>query len=130
MNGDRAIDPVISLMASALLARLMRLPPAVALGQDCHWMIVRLDRLAECDIRFGDENIDGLQLRDRLGRRRLFTGAAGEICGNAAGADRDCQDHNACVIHYASLSTLRCDASVAVMGVDQLFVKAWLMRRV
>jgi hypothetical protein len=31
---------------------------------------------------------------------------------------------------YASLSTLRCDASAAVMGVDQLFVKAWLMRRI
>src|SRR5256714_3894154 len=30
---------------------------------------------------------------------------------------------------YASLSTLRCDASAAVMGVDQLFVKAWLMER-
>jgi hypothetical protein len=28
------------------------------------------------------------------------------------------------------LSTLRCDASAAVMGVDQLFVKAWLMRRI
>ena len=33
--------------------------------------VVRLDRLAEADVRFGDENIDGLQLRDRLGRRRL-----------------------------------------------------------
>jgi hypothetical protein len=89
-----------------------------------------LTELAKADIRFGDENIDGLQLRDRLGRRRLVVGPAGEICGNAAGADGDGQDHNACGIHYASLSTLRCDASAAVMGVDQLFVKAWLMRRV
>jgi hypothetical protein len=31
---------------------------------------------------------------------------------------------------YASLSTIRRDASAAVMGVDQLFVKAWLMRRI
>jgi hypothetical protein len=31
---------------------------------------------------------------------------------------------------YASLSALRRDAAAAVMGVDQLFVKAWLMRRV
>jgi hypothetical protein len=92
--------------------------------------IVRLDRAAKADIRFGDENIDGLHLRDRLGRRRSVVRPAGEICGYAAGADGDGQDHNSCGIHYASLSTLRCDASAAVMGVDQLFVKAWLMRRV
>ena len=115
MNGERAMEPVISLMASALLARLMKL---------------LLDGVAKADIRFGNENIDGLKLRDRLGRRRLVVGPAGEICGNAAGADGDGQNHNACGIHYASLSTLRCDASAAVMGVDQLFVKAWLMRRV
>src|SRR6478735_7188780 len=36
MNGERAMEPVISLMASALLARLMKLPLAVAAGQVCH----------------------------------------------------------------------------------------------
>ncbi len=130
MNGERAIEPVISLMASALLARLMKLLLAVVGRPGLPLQIVRLDRLAEADVRFGDENIDGLHLHDRLGRRRLVTGPAGEICGNAAGADGDGQDCNACGIHYASLSTLRCDASAAVKGVDQLFVKAWLMRRV
>src|SRR5436853_7503299 len=37
MNGERAIEPVICLMASALLARLMKLLLAVAAGQVCHW---------------------------------------------------------------------------------------------
>ena len=36
MNGARAMEPVISLMASALLARLMKLLLAVAAGQVCH----------------------------------------------------------------------------------------------
>ena len=35
MKGERAIEPAISLMASALLARLTRLPAAEA-GQACH----------------------------------------------------------------------------------------------
>jgi hypothetical protein len=33
-------------------------------------------------------------------------------------------------VFIRSLSTLHSDASAAVMGVDQLFVKAWLMRRI
>src|SRR6185312_3039409 len=88
-----------------------------------------LDRLAEADLGLRHQDVGRRQLRDRHGRGRLVR-AAGEICGNAAGADGDGQDDNACGIHYASLSTLRRDASVAVTGVDQLFVKAWLMRRI
>jgi hypothetical protein len=55
--------------------------------------------VAKSDIRFGDENIDGLQLRDRLGRRRIVVGPSGEIRGNAASTDGDGKNHNACVIH-------------------------------
>ena len=70
MNGARAIEPVMSLMASALLARLMK----------CCWRsrsassaiaVLGLDRLAEADVGFRDENIHGWQLRHRLGRRGL-----------------------------------------------------------
>src|SRR6476620_1917580 len=88
------------------------------------------DRLAEADIGFGDEHVYSWQLRNRRDRRRLVVRSTGEICGNAAGTDSDGQNDNACGFHYASLSTLRHDASDAVMRVDQLFVKAWLMRRI
>ena len=61
--------------------------------------VLGLDRLAEADVGLGDENVDGRQLRDRRGRSRLVVGSARKICGNAAGADGDGQDDNACGIH-------------------------------
>ena len=99
MNGERAIEPVISLMASALLARLMKLLLAVAAGQVCH---CRSSGLTDWPSPMSDlaTRISTVwKLRDRLGRRGLVAGSAGEICGNAASADGDGQDHNACGIH-------------------------------
>ena len=97
MNGERAIEPVNSLTASALLARLMKLPgrrlrPCLPL------QIVRFDRLAETDVRFCDQNFDRWKLRNWR-RRGFFAGSAGEICGNAASAEGDGQDDNTCPIH-------------------------------
>src|SRR6185312_2918220 len=62
--------------------------------------IFRLDRLAEPDIGFGDEDVHGLQLRDRYcGGGFIAFRAARQICGNAAGAERDDQDDNTRSIH-------------------------------
>jgi hypothetical protein len=58
----------------------------------------RRDRLAETDIGLGNQNVHGLQLRNRLGRRRLV-GPARKVRGNSAGTDSDDQDDNACGIH-------------------------------
>ncbi|MBB5052531.1 hypothetical protein HNQ36_002505 [Afipia massiliensis] len=50
-------------------------------------------------------------------------------CSSAAGADSNSQvDPRG--IHTPSLSTSRRDGPVAVVGFDQLNVKAWLMRRI
>ena len=46
-----------------------------------------------------DEDIDGLQLNDGLGGRLRRVGSAYKIGGNAAGADGNGKDHNACGIH-------------------------------
>src|SRR5882724_3381700 len=61
--------------------------------------VVGLDRLAEANVRFCDENINRRHLRDWLGRNFGPVGSAGKICGNAASADGDGQDDNACGIH-------------------------------
>ena len=130
MNGARAIEPVISFIASALLARLMKLLLALAAGQVCH---CRSSGLTDWPRPMSDlaTRISTVGICATAGfGAGLSLGPAGEICGNAAGADSDGQDHHARRYSYASLSTLRRDASVAVMGVEQLFVKAWLMRRV
>ena len=99
MNGARAIEPAISVVAFGPfvaadegVARGRRRP-----GLPLH--VFGLDRLAEADVVFGDEDVHGLQLRDRFGRRRLVVGSARKICRNAAGADSDGQDDNACGIH-------------------------------
>ncbi|MDO8981775.1 MAG: hypothetical protein Q7V17_21365 [Afipia sp.] len=49
---------------------------------------------------------------------------------SAAGADSNSQIDNPRGIHTPSLSTSRRDGPVAVVGFDQLNVKAWLMRRI
>ena len=66
MNGARAIEPTISVggvgpfaAADEGAAGGRRRP-----GLPLH--ILRLDRLAEADVGFRDQNVDGLQLRDRL----------------------------------------------------------------
>ena len=61
--------------------------------------ILGLDRLAEADVVFRDEDVHGLQLGDRLDRRRCVVGSTGKICRNTAGTDSDGQDDNACGIH-------------------------------
>ena len=99
MNGERAIEPVISLMASALLAAADEVAAGGRRRPGLPLQIVRLDRLAEADVGFRDQNVDGLAAARPAGRRGRFVGPAGEICGNAAGAESDGQDDNACGIH-------------------------------
>src|SRR6185503_15541599 len=60
--------------------------------------IIRLDRLAETDFRFRDQDVDRWKLRNRR-RRGLFAGSAGEICCKATSAEGDAQDNNTCPIH-------------------------------
>jgi hypothetical protein len=126
MNGARAIEPTTSLAASGRSLRRTKLllrrrrRPALPLH------ILRLDGLAKADVG----------LHEHIHRLHCATGSGGEACrfhwdmGNAAGTGSDSQATMRAVFtlhfpHYAA--TLR---SVAVMGVDQLFVKAWLMRRI
>ena len=99
MKGARAIEPTISVVASGRSLRRMKVLLAVAAGQVCHCMSSGLTDLAEADVGLRDQDVDGLQLRDRLGRRGLVVGPAREICGNAAGTESDGQDDNACGIH-------------------------------
>jgi len=64
------------------------------------------------------------RLARQIGRRTRLASNAAMPPAPLAMSSRQCERYS-----YASLSTLRRDASAAVMGVDQLFVKAWLMRR-
>jgi hypothetical protein len=112
MKGARAIEPAISLIASALVAA----DETVAGGRGRPGLplqILGLDRLAEADVGFRDENVHGLQLRDRRRGAGFVVGSAREICGNAAGTESDGQDDNACGIHtlrppFAAPASARC----------------------
>jgi hypothetical protein len=90
--------------------------------------IVRLDCLAEADVALGDQHINRLQLCDR-GGSGLFVRPARKICGYAAGDDGNGKDCNACGIHTLHFPHYSATLGAAVTGVDQLFVKAWLMER-
>ena len=57
------------------------------------------DRLAEADVVFRDQDVDGLQLNDRCSRQRFVVRPAREVGGNSAGTDGDGQHDNACGIH-------------------------------
>ena len=130
MKGERAIEPVISLVASgrSLLADEGIARRGCRPGLPLH--VVRRDRLAEANVR----------LWPREHRRSVAARPAREVGPCCPIHLRDRQRHRQrqerwsgrqCVPYsYASLSTLRRDASAAVTGVDQLFVKAWLMRRI
>ncbi len=62
--------------------------------------IFGLERMAEGDVALGDENVDGGHLRRGRGNlSRPVVGPAREICGHAASAYSDGQNHNACGIH-------------------------------
>jgi hypothetical protein len=78
------------------------------------------------------DRVDGLatQLRNRFGRERLVVRSAREICGDAAGTDSEGQDHNACGIHTLHFPQDAATLPPPWIGVDQLFVKAWLRRRI
>ena len=99
MNGARAIEPATSLIASAMSVRRMKPLLAVADGQVCHCRSSGLTVWPSPMSDFGDQDVDGRQLRNRLRRRRRRVGAPGEIGCDAAGAERDHQDDNACGIH-------------------------------
>ena len=70
MKGERAIEPVISLVASGRSLRRMKEVAGGRFRPGLPLHIVRRDRLAEADVGLGDQNIDRLYLGDRLGRRR------------------------------------------------------------
>src|SRR6201984_2874347 len=70
--------------------------------------VFRLHRLAEIDVVFRDQHLDGRQLGDRRWRRRFVAvGAAGEIGRDATGAESDGQDDDACGVHQLLLLTTR-----------------------
>ena len=98
MNGERAIEPVISLMASGLAGAADEIALAVAAGQVCHCRSSGLTDWPRPMSDLATRTSTVCKLRDRR-RRGLFAGSAGEICGNAAGAEGDGQDDNACGIH-------------------------------
>src|SRR5450432_2490991 len=92
--------------------------------------ILGLERLTERDVGFRHENVDRRQLSDRRRRGRLVSGPTRKIGSDAAGAEGDGKNHYACGVHTLHFPQLRRDALVAVWAVEQLFVKAWLMRRI
>ena len=99
MKGERAIEPAISLMASALLARLTRLLPARR--RPClPLQVLGLHRLAEPDVGLRDQNLHRRQLHDRFGHGlRFIFRATGEIGGDTAGTQGDDQNDDTCDIH-------------------------------
>ena len=99
MNGARAIEPTIWVVASGRSLRRMKMLLAVAAGQVCHCISSGLTDWPRPMSDLRDQNVHGRQLRDRLGRSRLVVGSTRKICGNAAGTDSDGQDDNACGIH-------------------------------
>ena len=126
INGARAIEPE---NLGRRIGAFVAADKAVARGRGRPGLplqVLRRDRLAKADVGLRHQNVHGLQL------------ARAEACCRTRSQDmRQCRRHRQrwsgrqCVRYsYASLSTLRRDASAAVMGVDQLFVKAWLMRRI
>ena len=99
MNGERAIEPVISLVASGRSLRRMKVSLAVAAGQVCHSMSLGvtvwprpMSALATrtstvCSCATGSAGA-GLAIR-----------SACEIGSDTASTDSDGQDDNACPIH-------------------------------
>jgi hypothetical protein len=49
---------------------------------------------------------------------------------DTAAAEGVGRNHNGCGVHTLHFPQLRRDAAAAVQAVEQLFVKAWLMRRI
>src|SRR6267142_266335 len=74
--------------------------------------IIGLDRLAERDVGFCDQNFYRRQLRDRFGRAWFFVRPTGEIGGNTAGAQCDGQDDDTCDVHTLYNLLLRRGAPV------------------
>ena len=100
MKGERAIEPVESAWwRPDARSRRMKLLLAVRRRPGLPLHVVRGDRLAERDVGLRDQDVDGRRAGDRAERARLLVGSAREIGGNAAGADSDGQDDNACGIH-------------------------------
>ena len=106
MKGERAIEPTMSFMASALSLRRMRVLLAVAAGQVCH-------------CRSSAFTVWPRPMSDLATRTSAVgncaTGAAAawcpmtarEICGDAAGTESDGQDDDTCGIHTLYCLLLR-----------------------
>jgi len=71
MKGARTIEPAISWIASALPARVMRLPLVLDAGQACHCRSSGLTA-GRAEVGFCDENFSRRQLRNRLDRARAW----------------------------------------------------------
>ena len=99
MNGARAIEPVISRIASARWPRLMKLLLALAAGQVCHCRSSGLTDWPRPMSALATRTSTVGSCATGVGGGRLVVGSAGEICGNAASADGDGQNDNASGIH-------------------------------
>jgi hypothetical protein len=142
-NAARVIEPATWLMASGLSDLRMKFALAAAAGQVCQ--LLGGNRMAQSDVRIGDQDVDGFQLDDRGGggRLRRRVGSSGQQRGNAASGDGDHEHNDTRGFHtlHFPLITLRPNATatatrrpnrnvVVHRGFQQLNVKAWLMRRI
>jgi len=127
MKGARAIEPATWVVASGRSLRRMKVclrsrPPGLPLHVVCR------DGLAEPDVGLGDQNVHGLQLRKPA--------QWGQACCRTRSQDmRQRRRHDTMVRTTMRAVFIRFTFHITatlprLLGVDQLFVKAWLMRRI
>ena len=101
INGTRAIEPAIWVCASGLLSRRMKALLAVDRRPGLPLQVFGLHGLAELDVGLRDQDLDRRQLlgdREDAGAGCVLV-AARQIRGDAAGAQRDDENDNACGVH-------------------------------